>query len=183
MGAHHMHEISAVLMPQNGQAVAKQRFRDAMASLPASVNIVTTDGPAGKAGVTASAVCSLTDEPPMLIVCLNQELRAAKTALANGRVAVNLLSQDDQDLSAVFAGQRGLEMAERFETGAPWTVLSTGAPVLATAVGTFDCEIDHVHQVGTHHVLYCRVIDLQQNGSRQNLIYHERQYKVCPAPR
>lgn len=50
----------------------KQSFRDAMAQVGAAVNIITTDGPAGRAGFTASAVCSVTDEPPTLLVCLNR---------------------------------------------------------------------------------------------------------------
>ena len=48
------------------------RFRDAMASLSAAVNIVTTDGPAGRCGITATAVCSVTDTPPTLLVCINR---------------------------------------------------------------------------------------------------------------
>lgn len=50
----------------------KQSFRDAMAHVGAAVNIITTDGPAGRAGFTASAVCSVTDAPPTLLVCLNR---------------------------------------------------------------------------------------------------------------
>ena len=50
----------------------KQTFRDAMACVGAAVNIITTDGPAGRAGFTASAVCSVTDSPPTLLVCLNR---------------------------------------------------------------------------------------------------------------
>ena len=50
----------------------KQTFRDAMACVGAAVNIITTDGPAGLAGFTASAVCSVTDSPPTLLVCLNR---------------------------------------------------------------------------------------------------------------
>ena len=50
----------------------KASFRDAMAHVGAAVNIITTDGPAGRAGFTASAVCSVTDTPPTLLVCLNR---------------------------------------------------------------------------------------------------------------
>jgi len=52
--------------------VSREQFRDAMARLGAAVNIVTTDGTAGRAGFTASAVCSVTDDPPTLLVCLNR---------------------------------------------------------------------------------------------------------------
>ncbi|WP_198511682.1 flavin reductase, partial [Bacillus subtilis] len=52
-------------------AVEKTEFRNAMSRLGAAVNIITTEGPAGRAGFTASAVCSVTDSPPTLLVCLN----------------------------------------------------------------------------------------------------------------
>src|SRR5690606_16913277 len=59
--------------PQDSRmTVSRQEFRDAMARLGAAVNIVTTDGPAGLSGMTVSAVCSVTDDPPMLLVCLNR---------------------------------------------------------------------------------------------------------------
>ena len=64
------HSISEVLtMPPR---VDKQSFRDAMSTLAAAVNVVTTDGPGGRAGFTATAVCSVCDEPPTLLVCLNR---------------------------------------------------------------------------------------------------------------
>lgn len=163
-----------------GNAVTRQLFRDAMARLPAAVHIITTDGTAGKAGITASAVCSLTDSPPTLIVCLNRDARANHVAQANGHLAVNMLGEDGVELSAVFAGQRGLEMEDRFNTGTAWSSLNTPAPALADAVCTFDCAIDTVTEVGTHSVLYCRVLAIGGTGSGRNLLYHERQYKVCP---
>jgi flavin reductase len=50
--------------------IASEDYRDAMACLGAAVSIVTTDGAAGRAGFSASAVCSVTDDPPTLLVCL-----------------------------------------------------------------------------------------------------------------
>ncbi len=52
--------------------IVREHYRDAMARLGAAVSIVTTDGPAGRAGFTASAVCSVTDDPPTLLVCMNR---------------------------------------------------------------------------------------------------------------
>lgn len=173
-------DASASSGPAAAPAVSQQLFRNAMAKLPAAVHIITTDGPAGKAGITASAVCSLSDSPPTLIVCLNRDARARHCAVANGRLAVNVLGQDSQELSAVFAGQRGLEMPERFATGAAWQPLDTGAPVLQDAVCAFDCLIDSVQEVGSHSVLICRVLAISPLKAAPNLLYHDRQYKVCP---
>jgi flavin reductase len=72
--------------------VASQDYRDAMARLGAAVNIVTTDGRAGRAGFTASAVCSVTDNPPTLLVCMNRGSSAYACVRENGVVCVNVLS-------------------------------------------------------------------------------------------
>ena len=116
-------------------------------------------------------MCSLTDAPPTLIVCLNREARANHIAQANGYLAVNVLGEHGIELSSIFAGQRGLEMEDRFGTGAAWTALSTPAPALQDAVS----------DVGTHSVLFCRVLAIGDIKPTRNLLYHERQYKVCPA--
>ena len=85
-------------------AVDKQAFRDAMARLGAAVNVVTTDGPAGRYGFTASAVCSVTDDPPMLLVCVNRSNDSCGAAKANGVLCVNVLTHAQQALSPVFGG-------------------------------------------------------------------------------
>ena len=63
--------------------VDQQTFRDAMSCMGAAVNIITTDGPAGRAGFTASAVCSVTDTPPTLLVCLNRRESVSQDIKAN----------------------------------------------------------------------------------------------------
>ena len=76
--------------------VSRQDFRDAMARLGAAVNIITTGGPAGRGGFTASAVCSVTDEPPTLLVCMNRNATAAPALKANGNVCVNVVAAGQQ---------------------------------------------------------------------------------------
>ncbi len=65
----------------------KASFRDAMAHVGAAVNIITTDGPAGRAGFTASAVCSVTDTPPTLLVCLNRSASVGRCSANTTRCA------------------------------------------------------------------------------------------------
>ena len=85
--------------------VASQDYRDAMACLGAAVNIVTTDGRAGRAGFTASAVCSVTDNPPTLLVCMNRGSSAYASVRENGVVCVNVLSARHERLSRLFGGK------------------------------------------------------------------------------
>lgn len=154
-------------------AVTRQGYRDAMARLGAAVNIVTTDGPAGRHGFTASAVCSVTDSPPTLLVCLNKGSSAAGAVHANGVVCVNTLAAGHEDLSNLFGGRTPVE--ERF-AAARWRRSATGAPMLADAVVAFDCRIVRTVEVGTHDVLFCEVVGLAEGGAQEGLIYFSRRY-------
>ena len=89
----------------------QQTFRDAMACVGAAVNIITTDGPAGMAGFTASAVCSVTDTPPTLLVCLNRGASVWPIFSENRTLCVNTLSAGQEPLSNLFGGKT--PMADR----------------------------------------------------------------------
>ena len=153
--------------------IVGEDYRDAMAGLGAAVSIVTTDGPAGRAGFTASAVCSVTDDPPTLLVCLNRASSAYASVAGNKLVCVNVLSAQQEPLSRLFGGK--VPATERF-AAAVWSTLETGAPVLADCVVAFDCQIADVTTVGTHDVLFCRVVALRRSGLTENLIYLGRAY-------
>jgi len=79
--------------------VSKELYRDGMARLAAAVHIVTTDGPAGATGFTASACCSVTDNPPTLLVCLNRFSQLHPIFQQNGVFCVNTLAGDQRELS------------------------------------------------------------------------------------
>ncbi|SEP77287.1 flavin reductase [Faunimonas pinastri] len=155
--------------------ISRQAFRDAMAHVAAPVHVVASDGPAGRVGVTATAVCSVTDDPPTLLVCLNRRGSATEAVRANGVISVNTLGHGDRELSAIFAGQRGVPMADRFGHGT-WTTLVTGAPVLEGGLVSFDCVIDDTAEVGTHLIFYCHVVGAEFREHGTNLIYVGRRY-------
>jgi flavin reductase len=158
--------------------VASQTYRDAMACLGAAVSIVTTDGRAGRAGFTASAVCSVTDNPPTLLVCMNRGSSAYASVRSNGVVCVNVLSGRHEQLSRLFGG--GIPVDERF-AAAKWSTLETGAPVLADCAVAFDCRIIDVANVDTHDVLFCRVVAMHRSDCADNLIYFARDYQIVRA--
>lgn len=159
--------------------VTKQDYRDAMARLGAAVNIITTDGPGGRHGFTASAVCSVTDTPPTLLVCLNRGSSASTVIHANGVLCVNTLAPAHEALSRLFGG--GTPVAERF-AAATWKPSVTGAPLLDGAAVAFDCRIVRSVEVGTHDVLFCEVVGLATEGAREGLIYFGRRYHPLTGP-
>lgn len=149
-------------------------FRNAMAQLGSAVSVITTDGPAGKFGFTASAVCSVTDSPPTLLVCMNRNSFAHTPFRQNGVLCVNVLSSDHQDLSGVFANA-SLRSEERFGYDS-WQVMASGAPVLSSSVASFDCLIDTCHEVGSHSVFYCQVQAIRISDTPRGLVYFNRRY-------
>src|ERR1700761_3528945 len=92
-------------------------FRGAMSRLGAAVNLVTTDGPGGWGGFAATAVCSVTDSPPTLLVCIQRSSSAYAAVVANGVLCVNTLDPAHQELAALFGGKT--PAAER-QAAAEW---------------------------------------------------------------
>ncbi|MDD0813681.1 flavin reductase [Curvibacter sp. HBC28] len=157
--------------------VPLQQFRDGMSLLTGAVTIITTDGPAGLAGFTASAVCSVTDQPPTLLVCMNRNSYAHPFFAGNGVLCVNVLSAAQQPLSAAFA-DRALSMPQRFER-AYWQRLQTGSPAFEDALVNFDGQIVATHEVGTHSIFYVELRDIRQrndNAPARGLAYFNRHY-------
>ncbi len=159
--------------------IDKSEYRQAMSRLGAAVNVITTDGPAGRHGLTASAVCSVTDAPPTLLVCVNRSASAHSGLASNGVLCVNVLSSRHQELSSAFAN-RALGVAARF-AAASWRVLSTGAPALADASVSLDCRIARIETIGTHSVFFCEVVDVAIAPDPDGLIYFNRTYHQLQA--
>ena len=162
-------------------AVDRIAFREAMAHLGAAVNIITTDGPGGRCGFTASAVCSLTDDPATVIVCMSRSSRQNAAFKKNGVACVNTLTGKQQDLSDIFAGRRNLTMPERFAT-ARWSTLVTGAAVLDEALLSLDCQIVQCDDFGTHSLFVCRVVALTCARDEPALIYFGRAFHTVQKP-
>jgi flavin reductase len=146
-----------------------------MARMGAAVNIITTIAPEGDIGMTVSAVCSVTDDPATLIVCIGRSSRQYNQFKAAGVICVNVLSHEHEDLSPMFSGKGDVSMSERFSHGR-WIRMVTGAPVLESATASLDCTVDHSVDVGTHTVFFCAVQAVHLGASGTGLVYHGRAY-------
>jgi flavin reductase len=160
--------------------VSRQDFRDAMARLGAAVNIVTSDGPAGRAGLTASAVCAVTDDPPTLLVCVNTATGFDQLFATNGVLCVNTLAAGQDALSSLFGGFIEADMPARFAAG-EWTTLATGAPVLRGALETFDARVTDVIRKGTHAVVFAEVEAVRHGAGTEALFWYGRGYRRVAA--
>ena len=104
----------------------RERFISAMSQSASTVNVITTDGAAGRAGITVSAMSSVSaDTPrPTLLACVHHMSVAASAIIANGVFCVNVLRNDQAYISDAFAGRSKDELGDKFDC-AGWTTLST----------------------------------------------------------
>lgn len=108
--------------------------------------------------MTATAVCSVSSSPPILLCCINRDNLTRDAFVAASGFAVNILAAEDEDLANRFAMR--MPHAERFSSGG-WRLHSAGIPVLDTAATWFACRTVEMQEVGSHTVFFGEVIDAQ----------------------
>lgn len=150
-------------------------FRAAMANLSAAVNVITTDGRYGKAGLTISAACSVTDSPPTVLVCVNRSSGSHDVLVGNGRLCVNVLACEHEDLAMHFAGATQVPTAERF-TDDRWNLDDYGVPVLRDAAAAVIGRIRAGRELGSHTVLFVDVEQVYTQDEVGALVYFQRRF-------
>jgi len=152
---------------------AAAQFKHGMRSLAGAVCIITSSHDGRRYGMTATAVCSATAEPPTVLACVNRAT-ATHRAIADSRLfCVNVLRHEDRDLSGLFSGAQKVD--ERFRAE-HWTALATGAPVLVNALVSFDCRVVNSLDHGTHTIFLGEVQQLQIGRKGKPLLYSDGQY-------
>ena len=157
-----------------GMPVDAQSFRAAMARFPGAVTIITAAAGQDRRGITATAVCSVTADPPSILVCLNRQTGTCAMVRETGRFNVSLLAGDAQEIALRFAGAGGVTGAEKFALGR-WTEDSRGLPVLEDAVTTFSCEVAEMTDAGSHTVFIGQITELAV-GEAPALIYERSRF-------
>ncbi|MGA2342152.1 MAG: LysR substrate-binding domain-containing protein [Steroidobacteraceae bacterium] len=157
----------------------RRRFLNGMSHAACTVNVVTTDGPAGRHGVTVSAMVSVSaDTPqPTLLVCIHHLSPVASAVLENGAFCVNVLREDQTHISESFAGRTTARGGSKFDCSR-WTTQVTGAPRVVDALVAFDCRVIASERVGSHFVVFGSVQDIFIAGGGAPLIYANRAYGV-----
>jgi flavin reductase (DIM6/NTAB) family NADH-FMN oxidoreductase RutF/DNA-binding transcriptional LysR family regulator len=157
----------------------RQRFLNGMSHAACTVNVVTTDGTAGRHGITVSAMVSVSaDTPqPTLLVCIHHKSAVADAVLKNGVFCVSVLRDDQSHISENFAGRSGVHGAAKFDC-TQWSTQVTGAPRVLEALVAFDCKVTASERVGSHFVVFGSVQDIFVAGGGAPLIYANRAYGV-----
>lgn len=133
-------------------SITAEQFKQGMRRLGGAVNIVTACHEDVWAGLTATAVTSLSAEPPRLLACVNRQ-GATYDIISRGRkLAVNVLGTQHKKLAMRFAGMSDEPETERFD-GGDWSVVSASAPMLRDALVSFSCDVENIMDVGSHGIV------------------------------
>lgn len=148
-------------------------FRAGMSRLAGGVTVVAGGADGDRAtwrGMTATAVCSLTPEPPSLVVCVDRTGGTYRQVRRYGSFSVNVLAAQHAGLAAAFAGRRGVTGAQRFAS-ARWRTGALGVPVLTDALACFECRLTQCVPFGTHALLIGG-IEAAGCSDDEPLVYH-----------
>ena len=155
--------------------VDKDRFLQAMSSLAGTIHVVATVEDGAPVGVIATSVCSLSAEPPSLVVCLNKSTSAHDPILRRKIFSVNVLAASQADVARKFMAEKG---AERFAHPS-WNHTPGRMPMLESGLANFECELVNSHDGYSHTILIGKIVDLDCSPAiddRDCLIWHMRNF-------
>jgi flavin reductase len=155
------------------EKVDPEQFKAGMRALAGAVNIITSMNAGHRYGMTATAVCSATAEPPTVLACINTLATTHGAVTKSKAFCVNVLRSEDWALSTAFSGAQSGEA--RFKSR-DWTRLATGSPVLIDALVCFDCRVVKSLSHGTHTIFLGEVEQVLLGKSGKPLLYSEGQY-------
>jgi len=155
----------------------RQHFIEAMARAATFVSVITTDGEAGRFGVTVSSMTSVSADGagPSLLVCVHHLSPAATAILRNRAFCANLLSAAQQGTSDLFSG-RQKPQGDRFDV-VNWQPGQGGQPMLTDASASFECTLKTALLWETHYILIGEVSAVALTDHHDTLLYGQRGYK------
>ena len=162
-------------MPGLLELHSSSQYRDAMARMPSAISIVTTNGPGGKWGTTVSAICSVSDSPPMILICLNRENRANAIIKKNMVLAVNVLSDNQFQFSSKFASKSPDALELEF-TATHWKSYRDVLPVLGGAAVNLVGKVDRSIEVASHTVFFVLVELIATYNESMPIVYFDRNF-------
>jgi 3-hydroxy-9,10-secoandrosta-1,3,5(10)-triene-9,17-dione monooxygenase reductase component len=131
----------------------QELFREVFGRFVTGVAVITAVGPDGMGGMTANALCSLSLEPLLVLVCFENSARTLPIVREAGRFAVNLLSADQEELAGIFASK--LPEAEKLEGVAHH--VEEGVPVIDGTLAWAVCQLEELIAGGDHTIAIGRV--------------------------
>ena len=152
-----------------------EELRTAMRQWATGVTIVSAQHNGRRHGMTVSSFTSVSLDPPLVLVSLEQVTKTHKLLIQEAYFGVTILDQSQRDLSNRFAG-RITERSDRFRDLETFTLVS-GAPLLARGLAWFDCHMVATYKAGNHTVFIGEVLAVKSIDAGTPLIYYDRDYR------
>jgi len=155
--------------------VDETAFRQAMGRFATGVTVITTSVDGKLYGLTVNAFCSVSLEPPLVLVCIDRLSRSCQLLAESGMFAVSILAWKQQFLADRFAARAPL--VDTAFTGVPYRLATTGAPVLAEAIAWADCRVSQTVPAGDHDVYIGSVLAVGVEEEGEALLLHRGRFE------
>lgn len=162
--------------PASMPAVDGETFRKVMRRPASTVTLIASRWGEDQAGITATAVCSLSDSPPSILVCINKNSYILDVIRKSDAFSVNFLRSEQSDVAEIFAGKTHLKGKERF-LDEHWTTSETGLPVLANCLFSLDCTVDTISFKYSHSIIIGNIKLIHHDNNINPLMYADGRFK------
>jgi 3-hydroxy-9,10-secoandrosta-1,3,5(10)-triene-9,17-dione monooxygenase reductase component len=150
-------------------------FREVFGRFATGVAVVTSAGPAGMGGMTANALCSLSLDPLLALVCFDNDARTLPIVRDAARFAVNVLNSDQEELAGVFASK----LPESEKLDAVGHRLEAGLPIIHGSLAWATCELRELIPGGDHTIAIGEVTSMGL-GDGEPLVWYGGRYHAWP---
>ena len=154
--------------------VSPEQFRSALRRWGSGVSVVTTDRLGGIQGITVSSFCSLSLDPPLVLICISKRTGSHRLIAEHGAFAVNILRDDQKPISDRAAGLVGPN--GNWLEDLPHRRYATGAPVLADCLAWLDCAVEAALE-GGDHTIYVGRVEAAGRADGGPLLYFDGAYR------
>jgi flavin reductase (DIM6/NTAB) family NADH-FMN oxidoreductase RutF len=155
-----------------------REYRRTIGHFATGVAVVTARGEQGPVGMTANALCSLSLDPLLLLVCIDNSARTLAPIRATGRFAVNVLCREQRPLADAFASKE--HKPSHFEHTA-WRA-HEGVPVLEGSLAWLVCDLRELHPGGDHTIGIGEVTDMHHDEHGTPLVWYRGGYVELGTP-
>lgn len=139
-------------------------FRNAMGKFATGVTVITTKVGEGAHGMTANAFMSISLDPKLITISIDNKAHMLEKIKTSGQFAVSFLSDEQQDLSMHFAGQTKDDREIQFDQ-------IKGIPVIKDALASIVCDVDKTYEIGDHTLFIGKVLDINLSDGNPLTFY------------
>ena len=162
-------------------SVSQAEFRKALACFATGITVITLDSENEVHGMTANAFTSVSLDPMLVLVCVDQRARTHAHLHAKKRFGVNILSEDQRAISEYYARPTRTHDRAAEEAGAAFERTALGTPVLRGALAYLECRLHSAQDAGDHTIFIAQVEDVVANEGRPLLFFESKYRKIGPS--